>query len=423
MCYLENKRLIHRDLAARNILVFSKNKIKISDFGLSRALGVGKDYYQTNFNVNLKLPIAWCAPECINYLRFTSASDVWAFGVTLWELFSYGFQPWAALTGQQILEAIDEPNFQRLEQPEVCPKEYYTVMLKCWQHDPNKRPKFADLINVLPDLKPEQVQAVKEIEESITTSPSKREKLNYSVGDIITVLDKRPLGDNPSVWKGVLKNGKTGVFNPANTVAYLGTSVPSNKSVFQRGDGKNAYSSRRRLRPEMISGPQGDFKHTGHVGLDGAYFGDVSFLGEKVQSKLLPQGTEKYHQLPKQIVTPYKPSEDELSSTLTRASSDVSDRAPLLKKVGEKGKFGPASEQHWSDTASEDPPESPGWSTLKSNASAWSTLKSEVSQAPPAKLEKANADHEYHEISDEEENGDIPKEREISVFRSDSFDL
>lgn len=102
-----------RDLAARNILVFSKNKVKISDFGLSRALGQGKDYYQTNFNVNLKLPIAWCAPECITYLRFTTASDVWAFGVTLWEMFSYGFQPWAALTGQQILETIDEPNFQR----------------------------------------------------------------------------------------------------------------------------------------------------------------------------------------------------------------------------------------------------------------------------------------------------------------------
>lgn len=71
MAYLESKRLIHRDLAARNILVFAKNKVKISDFGLSRALGVGKDYYQTNFNVNLKLPIAWCAPECINYLKFS----------------------------------------------------------------------------------------------------------------------------------------------------------------------------------------------------------------------------------------------------------------------------------------------------------------------------------------------------------------
>ncbi|XP_071534269.1 activated Cdc42 kinase-like isoform X2 [Panulirus ornatus] len=379
MSYLEGKRLIHRDLAARNILVFSKNKIKISDFGLSRALGVGKDYYQTNFNVNLKLPIAWCAPECINYLRFTSASDVWAFGVTLWEMFSYGFQPWAALTGQQILEAIDEPNFQRLEQPEACPKEYYTIMLKCWQHDPMKRPKFVDLMGILPECKPEQVQVVRDCEDPPATPGGKRDRLQYSVGDVITVLDKRPVADNLAVWKGVLNTGKTGLFNPANTVTYLGTNIPSNKSSFQRGDGKNPYSSRRRLRPEMISGPQGDFKHTGHVGLDGAYFGDVSFLGDK------------YHQLPKQIVTPYKPSDDhDQSTSLTRASSDVSDRAPLLKKVGDKGNSGPAAEHNWSDTASEDQPDSP--------------------------TQSHQADHEYHEISDEEEP--LPK-----PFRSSSFDL
>ncbi len=58
--------------------------------------------FQTSFNANLRLPIAWCAPECINFLRFTSASDVWSFGVALWEMFSYGFQPWAALSGQQV---------------------------------------------------------------------------------------------------------------------------------------------------------------------------------------------------------------------------------------------------------------------------------------------------------------------------------
>ncbi len=173
-----------------------KIKVKISDFGLSRALGVGKDYYQTNFNVNLKLPIAWCAPECINYLKFTSQSDVWAYGVTLWEMFSYGFQPWAALTGQQILESIDEPSYQRLEQPECCPKEYYSLMLKCWAHDPNLRPKFAEIVAILPDCKPELVQAVKtniDSHNSMISSPSKPKKefLTYKVGDIITVLDKR----------------------------------------------------------------------------------------------------------------------------------------------------------------------------------------------------------------------------------------
>lgn len=94
LIFRQNKyySFVYRDLAARNILVFSKSKVKISDFGLSRALNVGKTYYQTNFNVNLKLPIAWSSPESINFLRFTSASDIWAFGVCMWEIFSYGFQ-------------------------------------------------------------------------------------------------------------------------------------------------------------------------------------------------------------------------------------------------------------------------------------------------------------------------------------------
>ncbi|XP_059614763.1 activated Cdc42 kinase-like isoform X3 [Phlebotomus argentipes] len=289
MMYLENKRLIHRDLAARNILVFSKNKVKISDFGLSRALGVGKDYYQTNFNVNLKLPIAWCAPECINFLRFTNASDVWAYGVCLWEMFSYGFQPWAALTGHQILEAIDEPNYQRLEPPECCPREYYALMLKCWQHDPNKRPKFSEIYGTLPDMKPEQLKTVTNCGEA------KKDHLMYRQGEIVTVLDK---GANSPYWKGVLNSGKTGLFNPANTVTYLG-SLPSstNRDAFTRSTDR---SSKRKLRTEMISRPQNDLKHTGHVGLDGAYFGDVAFLAS----------SQPYNHLPRQIVTPYKPSED-----------------------------------------------------------------------------------------------------------------
>ncbi|KIH50768.1 hypothetical protein ANCDUO_19149 [Ancylostoma duodenale] len=69
MAYLESKRLIHRDLAARNVLVFGPKKVKISDFGLSRSLGVGEDYYRSEFTTSLKLPIAWCAPECINFLK------------------------------------------------------------------------------------------------------------------------------------------------------------------------------------------------------------------------------------------------------------------------------------------------------------------------------------------------------------------
>ncbi|KAG7212493.1 hypothetical protein KM043_012804 [Ampulex compressa] len=380
MQYLEAKRLIHRDLAARNILVFSKNKVKISDFGLSRALGVGKDYYQTNFNVNLKLPIAWCAPECISYLKFTSASDVWAYGVTLWEMFSYGFQPWAALTGHQILEAIDEPNFQRLEQPECCPKDYFSLMQQCWQHEPSKRPKFSELINLLPDLKPEQVQAVQDSAET--------GQLVYRQGDVITVLDK---GSSNTLWKGVLNNGKTGFFNPAHTIAYLGSNLPSNKpGEFTRGDGKNAFSSqRRKIRTDMISSPQGDLKHTGHVGLDGAYFGDISFLGGK------------YPHLPRQVVTPYKPQEDVTDNSSQIVNQDTrsieTNRESLRDSRNVQHDISIKHDSLWSDTNSE----------ICHVGTVGNATKPTVTSNMTSSTDTLGADHEYHEISDEE-NQDSP---------------
>ncbi|KAK0073275.1 hypothetical protein PV325_009988, partial [Microctonus aethiopoides] len=375
MQYLEAKRLIHRDLAARNILVFSKNKVKISDFGLSRALGVGKDYYQTNFNVNLKLPIAWCAPECISYLKFTSSSDVWAFGVTLWEMFSYGFQPWAALTGHQILEAIDEPNFQRLEQPDCCPKDYFGVMEQCWQHEPGKRPKFSELIQLLPDLKPEQVQAVQDNVEI--------GQLTYHQGDIITVLDK---GINNVFWKGVLSNGKTGYFNPAYTITYLGSNLPSNKpGEFMRGDGKNTFSSqRKKIRMDMISSPQGDLKHTGHVGLDGAYFGDISFLGGK------------YPHVPRQIVTPYKPQEDVTDQSIQYFKQDPSNPKTFCE-VSSTDVHAPQDIHFEHESSWPDPHSMISCVEVINIPSKASTISEMMGIG-----DSTSADHEYHEISDEE---------------------
>jgi len=245
MRYLEAKRLIHRDLAARNILVFNKDLVKVSDFGLSRALGVGKNYYQTNFSAALKLPIAWCAPECINFLRFTSASDAWAFGVTMWEIFSYGFQPWAAQTGQQILEAVDEPNCRRLERPAHCPREHYAVMAQTWKHEPAQRPTFEQLVRTLEEARPEQVQAVVSNRGQLLQLQQQlrgqhRQLLEFDVGDVITVLDKGD--DEECLWSGCLANGRLGFFSPSHTVAYVAT-MPSqghhsrwqNEETFSQG--------------------------------------------------------------------------------------------------------------------------------------------------------------------------------------------
>ncbi|KAG5340237.1 ACKL protein, partial [Acromyrmex heyeri] len=282
------------------------------------------------------------------------------------------------LTGHQILEAIDEPNFQRLEQPECCPKDYFTLMQQCWQHEPSKRPKFSELINVLPDLKPEQVQAVQD-----SIEPG---QLVYRQSDIITVLDK---GSSNTLWKGVLNNGKTGFFNPAHTIAYLGSNLPSNKlGEFTRGDGKNAFSSqRRKIRTDMISSPQGDLKHTGHVGLDGAYFGDISFLG-------------KYPHLPRQVVTPYKPQEDATDnfskiSTQNARSIDMN-RESTRENRSIQQETESKHESLWSDMNSEI------CHTTGNNAN-----KQAMTSNIGSNTDTLGADHEYHEISDEE-NQDSP---------------
>ncbi|XP_046809936.1 activated Cdc42 kinase-like [Lucilia cuprina] len=163
-------------------------------------------------------------------------------------------------------------------------------MMKCWQDDPSKRPKFSEIYEMLPDMKPEQLKAVANCLEAKT-----KEHLVYRQNDIITVLDRNT---GTPYWKGVLNTGKTGFFNPSNTVAYVEGLPTLNRDSFSRN--ANERCSKRKLRTEMISKPQNDFKHTGHVGIDGASFGDIAFLGT----------TQNYNHVPRQIVTPYKPSED-----------------------------------------------------------------------------------------------------------------
>ncbi|XP_013147489.1 PREDICTED: tyrosine-protein kinase PR2 [Papilio polytes] len=417
MTYLENKRLIHRDLAARNILVFSKTKVKISDFGLSRALGVGKDYYQTNYNVNLKLPVAWCAPECILYLRFTSASDVWAFGVCLWEMFTYGFQPWAAFSGHQILEAIDEPNFQRLERPEFCPDAYYSTMLECWAHDPKSRPKFKELKTKLREIQPIQVIAITDF---IQPQDGRRcNFLEYKAGQVITVLGKENFTKS-SMWYGALPTGTCGVFDHNNTEPYIQPeqaipgSLPSarkgtRKSALSRSDVKrHTYTGKKTLRCSMISSPQGDVKHTGHVGVDGASFGDISFLDPACTSG--------------QILTQYKPSEDLEQVPLLNPNSPshlsgamCMPPYPILKATYSEGR----NDRDEVDLSYTDKKhKSPKKSKLKS-LSEPSTSKSILNKVRSASLGRSQKHedvqpvctcsgsevHEYHEISDTDTEG------------------
>ena len=105
MAYLESKRFIHRDLACRNVLLASIDRVTIGDFGLMRALPQEDDCYV--MTERKKVPFPWCAPESLKSRQFSHASDTWMFGVTLWEMFSFGEEPWIGLNGSQILRKID----------------------------------------------------------------------------------------------------------------------------------------------------------------------------------------------------------------------------------------------------------------------------------------------------------------------------
>nr|XP_004665433.1 ephrin type-A receptor 5 isoform X2 [Jaculus jaculus] len=148
MKYLSDMGYVHRDLAARNILINSNLVCKVSDFGLSRVLEDDPEAAYTTRGG--KIPIRWTAPEAIAFRKFTSASDVWSYGIVMWEVVSYGERPYWEMTNQDVIKAVEEG--YRLPSPMDCPAALYQLMLDCWQKDRNSRPKFDELVNMLDKL-------------------------------------------------------------------------------------------------------------------------------------------------------------------------------------------------------------------------------------------------------------------------------
>ncbi|XP_021915720.1 tyrosine-protein kinase shark isoform X4 [Zootermopsis nevadensis] len=144
MKYLEEQRFVHRDLAARNILLATRHQAKISDFGLSRALGNEREYYKATQGG--RWPIKWYAPESYNFGTFSHASDVWSFGVTLWEMFSVGQQPYGEKRGVEVIQLVEKG--ERLTQTEHCPDSVYRIMERCWAYQPRDRPTFSELLEI-----------------------------------------------------------------------------------------------------------------------------------------------------------------------------------------------------------------------------------------------------------------------------------
>ncbi|CAH3018214.1 unnamed protein product [Porites evermanni] len=148
MVYLSAINFIHRDLAARNVLVGENMICKVSDFGLSRELEDDPDSeYQTQGG---KIPIRWTAPEAIRYRKFSSASDVWSFGILMWETMAFGERPYWDWSNFEVIDRVEAG--YRLPAPMKCPKIVHGVMMDCWSQDRTQRPRFKEILRRLEDL-------------------------------------------------------------------------------------------------------------------------------------------------------------------------------------------------------------------------------------------------------------------------------
>nr|XP_057944534.1 ephrin type-A receptor 6-like isoform X1 [Doryrhamphus excisus] len=156
MAYLSEMGYVHRDLAARNILVDENLVCKVSDFGMSRVMEEDTEATYTatvNFYFDHqggKIPIRWTAPEAIAYGKFSSASDVWSYGIVMWEVMSYGERPYWEMSNQDVILSMEEG--YRLPAPMGCPVTLHQLMLHCWQKEANQRPRFNNVLCFLDKL-------------------------------------------------------------------------------------------------------------------------------------------------------------------------------------------------------------------------------------------------------------------------------
>ena len=139
MAYLEEQKYIHRDLAARNVLVGENMICKVANFGLARM--IDEHFYEAP--TGTKLPVKWTALEAALYNRYTIKTDIWSFGIVIYEIITYGRFPYPGMTNREVLEKVFDG--YRMPCPRNCPQKLHDIMLDCWRHDPGSRPTFKSL--------------------------------------------------------------------------------------------------------------------------------------------------------------------------------------------------------------------------------------------------------------------------------------
>lgn len=293
MEYLASHHFVHRDLAARNILVGDNLTVKISDFGLSRDV-YSSDYYRVQSKS--LLPVRWMPPESIMYGKFTTESDIWSFGVVLWEIFSYGLQPYYGFSNQEVIEMIRSR--QILPSPEDCPARMYGLMVECWHEMPTRRPNFREVHARLRAWKSELL--MQNPHWSLSQSHSAHSSSHQS-----------------SLQSGPSHQGSTG---PSNTTAMTGLTGSSNNSD------PNQYSPMPAAPPVITMPPN----NPGYGGVNQA--GQpvtVTFQGMPTQKQIysalntIQQQNSKNTQIPPNVNGPTKISPPESVASGSSSGSSV----------------------------------------------------------------------------------------------------
>ncbi|KFM72830.1 Tyrosine-protein kinase transmembrane receptor ROR1, partial [Stegodyphus mimosarum] len=272
MEYLSGHHYVHRDLAARNCLVGDNLTVKISDFGLSRDI-YSSDYYRVQSKS--LLPVRWMPPESILYGKFTTESDVWSFGVVLWETFSYGLQPYYGYNNQEVIDMIRSR--QLLLRPEDCPAHIYAMMIECWHEIPSQRPTFKELHTLL------------------SSWHSKTMSVTHSGSTTQNVSQHSSTGPSNNTGSMNMTNASTATAPLATT----GIHVPVFPQAIFSNAGSNLLQQKLGNNHHMVLGP--------HILSN-------PFPNDQLNVMSLPRPTTpNVRQLPPQVIPPYHMSDGKVS--------------------------------------------------------------------------------------------------------------
>ncbi|KAM4733830.1 insulin-like growth factor 1a receptor isoform 2-T2 [Anableps anableps] len=253
MAYLNANKFVHRDLAARNCMVAEDFTVKIGDFGMTRDI-YETDYYRKGGKG--LLPVRWMSPESLKDGVFTTMSDVWSFGVVLWEIATLAEQPYQGMSNEQVLRFVMEGGL--LDKPDNCPDMLFELMRMCWQYNPKMRPSFLEIISsIKEDLDPHFQEVSFFYSEE--NKPPDMEELDIEVENMENIpLD--PASTRQPLAAGISPSGCTGSRSPPSSQQLSPLQGPSTPLL-----GSVSHSPPGPLPSAVTSLGQGSDKHSGHA--------------------------------------------------------------------------------------------------------------------------------------------------------------